>query len=194
MLKSIVTTVSLAALVVGCIEHPTSSVGGNLIAVYSAPAIERGSYSWTQPRQIPDNDSRGILLGPLVTRADGDDLGPVILRLDIRHSATVDLAVRLAYDADGDGKPEIQVPIEFYRSRADVRAQELYACPQSLNGSYFFRDGTGDEPVLAVLQALPPGRAFYLAVADTLPGETGTVLGWSVQLDRSKAFLPAALQ
>ena len=195
MFKSNATAVSLAVLVLGCIDLPTSSIGANSIAANSAASWKASSrYSWTQSRQIPDNDRRGILLGPLFTQADGGALGRVILRLDIRHSATVDLAVRLAYDADGDGKPEVQVPIEFYRSRPDARAQELYGCPESLNGTYFFRDGVGDDPIFARLQSLPRGRAFYLAVADTLAGETGTVLGWSVQLDPSEALLPAALQ
>jgi hypothetical protein len=178
------TAVGLAVLCMGCIDLSHPPIGANSTAANSTPGKAYGCRSWAEARQIPDNDRRGILLGPLFTQTDSGHLGQVVLRLDLRHQATEDLAVRLAYDADGDGTPEIQVPVEFFRARPDAQGQELHACPESLNGSYFFRDGAGGEPFFAALRALPEGRAFYLAVADTLAGETGTVLGWSVQLDQ----------
>lgn len=130
---------------------------------------------------IPDGDREGIVLGPIIIASDGGDLGPVTLRLDIYHPAPGDLDVRLAYDADCDGMPEERAPVEFFRSRSSVEGSELHACPASLQGSYFFRDASpGEEPVFAVFNDLARGGGFYLMVSDTLAGDEGCVLGWSV--------------
>lgn len=138
-------------------------------------------YAWTEAREIPDGDCHGILIGPVLTVDNGSNLGPVVLQLDIRHPAAGDLDLWLAYDADGDGDPEARAPIELFRMRSGISAEQLYACPQSLEGCYFFRDGNGEgEALFAPFHALRRGHAFYLAVADTLAEDTGSVLGWAV--------------
>ena len=138
-------------------------------------------YAWSEARQIPDGDRRGITLGPVCTKDDASELGSVMLRLDIRHPATGDLQIWLAYDANGDGAPDVRVPVEFYLSRPDSSAEELHACPISLQGTYFFRDDPrGHETPFAPLRTLRRGHAFFLQVADTLAEKAGTVLDWAV--------------
>ena len=168
------------------------------------PAIERAfgpteagqlssyhPYVWTGTREIPDDDRRGVLIGPVSTSDDGADLGSVLLRLVIRHPAPGDLDIRLAYDGDGDGRPETLAPVEFFRARSGIRAKEVHACPRSLEGTYFFGDGPdGEEAVFSPFNTLRRGHAFYLAVADTLAGDTGTVLGWAVYLERTESETP----
>ncbi len=183
------TVMSLAVLLQGCSNTPPTGIGKNC-----APAEERsgaaGGWSvWTEAGEIPDGDRRGIRMGPVVA-SDGTDLSRVILRLNLRHPATGDLDVRLAYDADDDGRPEVTVPIEFFRSRSDSWARELHACPQSLDGTYFFQDSTEEqEQVFTAFQLLPPGHAFYLAVADTLAEDTGEVLSWAIHAKETAAVV-----
>jgi hypothetical protein len=142
---------------------------------------ELSQHVWTGASAIPDGEREGVLMGPVFTNDDGRPLAGIALRLDIRHPRTGDLDIWLAYDGDGDGNPETRAPVEFFRSRSDIRAEELHGCPQSLNGTYFFRDGIGrEEQVFAQFRSLPRGHAFYLAVADTLPADMGTVMGWQV--------------
>lgn len=169
---------------VGCMgtQRPTDDAVNVRHDSVSGPALDR--YASSETREIPDGDRRGILLGPVYTENDQSALGPIVLRLDIRHPATVDLDVRLGYDSDGDGWPEIEAPVEFYRSRLDLHGRPLDACPQSLDGVYLFLDGEEhEEEVFAGFQEAPRGKAFYLSVADTLAGVTGRVLGWEIDLE-----------
>jgi len=175
---------SLALLLAGCadIQQPVSTLDSSRTDDGQSSACAR--YAWTENREIPDGYHQGILLGPVLTEDDGAELGPLVLRLDIRHPATGDLDIWLTYDADGDGRPDVWGPVEFFRSRAEVAAEELHACPPSLDGTYFFRDDPGDEEAAFVsFRMLPRGHAFFLAVADTLAEQTGSILGWSVLLD-----------
>jgi len=181
MFRIPMTAMSLAVLLQGCVNNPPTGMGRNLTAADGAPDTASGWYACTEAREIPDGDHRGIVIGPLVIRDDGTDLGRVVLRLDIRHPATGDLDLRLAYDADEDGRPEVSTPVEFFHSRSDPRARELHACPQPLDGSYFFQDSADEEvQIFAAFESLPPGHAFYLVVADTLAEDKGNVLGWAV--------------
>lgn len=137
--------------------------------------------TWTEVRQIPDANPRGIWLGPIFSSGDEGDLSRVVLRLDIRHASTGDLAVRLAYDGDGDGVPDVSAPIEFFRARTDPGGREFHACPQSLDGIYFFRDSMDEaERAFTPFRSLPAGHAFFLSVADTLAQEAGTLVGWAI--------------
>jgi len=175
----------LALLLMGCADFQKPAiemVPGRIDTGQEAASIR---YGWTEAREVPDGHRRGIVIGPVLTDDNGACLGRVGFRLDIRHPATSDLDIWLAYDSDGDGNPETRVPIEFFRSRSGSAAEELHACPESLEGSYFFRDDiVGEEAVFSPFRALDRGHAFYLTVADTLVGETGSVLGWAIYLER----------
>ena len=178
MFKLNLATISLALLTLGGAEslRTSDAIGTGP----TARGFAHRRHAGTEARSIPDGDRRGVLLGPIFTENDGKPLGTVLLRLDIRHPATGDLDIHLAYDADGDGAAETRAPIEFFRSRPEPDAAETYACPASLNGTYFFRDGDGDEDVFDCFSGLPSGHAFYLAVADTLAQDVGRVADWSV--------------
>lgn len=179
------TAMGLALLLMGCVDFQKSATDMSPDRADIGQDAASIRYEWTEVREVPDGNRRGIVIGPVLTDDNGTHLGSVVLRLDIRHPATSDLDIWLAYDENGDGNPETRAPIEFFRSRPDRAAEELHACPQSLAGSYFFRDDmVGEEAVLSPFLALRRGHAFYLTVADTLAGETGSVLGWAVYLER----------
>lgn len=181
MLRLDAAAMSLALLFMACSFIPQVASEPDPSQVDDGQGSAYSRHAWTEAREVPDGDRQGILIGPVLTDGNGAELGPVVLRLDINHPATGDLDIWLAYDADEDGNPEARAPVEFFRARLDVRAEELHACPSSLNGTYFFRDGTGgEETVFAPFHELPRGHAFYLAVADTLADERGKVLGWAV--------------
>jgi hypothetical protein len=183
MLRLVVAAASLALLFIGCanVYQPGAELIPGRIDEGQEGAYLR--YSWTEAREIPENDPRGILVGPIVVDRGWATLGTVTLRLDIRHPDTGDLDIWLAYDADGDGTPEVRAPVEFFRCRLDLAAEELHAYPLALTGSYYFRDNPdGEETPFAPFRDLLPGRAFYLAVADTLAEDTGSLLAWSVYL------------
>jgi hypothetical protein len=183
------TAMSLAVLLQGCANDPPTRIGRDFTAADAGPGAASGWCVWTEARKIPDGDRRGILIGPIVPNDDGTDLSRVVLRLDIRHPATGDLDVRLAYDADEDGRPEFSVPIEFFRSRSDPMGRELHACPQPLDGTYYFRDSADEQgQVFAAFQSLLSGHAFYLAVADTLAEDTGRVLCWAIRTEETGAL------
>lgn len=181
MPRSNVIVVALTLLLAGCggIHRPTAEL--DTTGPGDGPGSGYQCYVWTEARQIPDGDHRGILMGPIGTNADAAKLGPITLRLAIRHPAPGDLDIRLMYDSDADGQPETCAPVEFFRSRLEDRAEELHACPGSLDGCYIFKDGTDtEEAVFAVFNELPRGHAFYLSVADTLAEDKGSVLNWAV--------------
>jgi hypothetical protein len=183
MFKLDAATMSLALLLTSCADVGDPASARSPDQNHQARACAYGRHAWTEALEIPDGDRRGVLIGPIVVEDDGADLGPVILRVDLRHPATGDLDLWLCYDADGDMNPEARAPVEFFRSRSDPGSGELHACPASLDGSYFFRDGAGGERAFAVFDRLRRGHAFYLAVADTLAGAAGVVLGWAVYLE-----------
>jgi len=172
---------SLAFLIPGCASDSPRANTKRSTSLGVGSTSEQGWHVWSEARTIPDGDRGGILIGPVVIQNDGTDLSRVILRLDIRHPAPGDLDLHLAYDADEDGRPEVSIPVEFFRSRSGPQAGEFHACPSSLEGTYFFRDSADEaERVFAPLRSFSSGHSFYLAVADTLPEDTGTVLGWAV--------------
>ena len=189
MLSLLNLTIVLSVLLTGCrgIDHPAANWSGEALSqTRTAPLVQS---AWTARRAIPDGDRRGLVLGPVFTGKESGRLGSVTLRLDLSHPATVDLRVRLGYDTDGDGRPDLWAPVEFYRSRPGLEADELHASPYALEGSYFFRDGDGpDEAAFTAFRGAPRGHAFYLAVADTLAGETGDLLGWSIYLEKPQSM------
>ena len=160
-------------------------------------------YTFEAPAMIPDGDHDGVLLGPLYIPRDGAVLEDVRIRLDIVHSCTGDLDVHLQYDPDRSGRAEATARLEFFRSMpAGCAHQERFFCPAALNGSYFFEDDSDaaaslaavlaedaaafypNDSLFSVFEGQRRGGAFYLAVADTLALETGTVVGWSVFVKR----------
>ena len=192
MLRLDTATTSLALLLMGCAGIVQPAIEPESGRYDEGQASPWGGYTWTEAREIPDGDRQGTLIGPVFTKDDGLNLGPVALRLDIRHPAVGDLDLWLAYDADGDGNPETRAPIEFFRMRSDIRAEQLYACPQSLDGTYFFRDDAGErEALFAPFNVLRRGHAFYLAVVDSLAEDTGSVLGWAIYVEEPE---PPALR
>lgn len=188
MFRTRMMAVSLAVLLQGCAGDPPAGIGRSYTAAEGGPGAAGGWSVWTEARVIPDADRRGIRIGPVATNDEGTDLSRLVLCLDIRHPAMGDLDVRLGYDADDDGNPEVSIPVEFFRSRTDPYARELHACPASLDGAYFFRDSADeDEQVFAAFRLLPRGHAFYLMVADTLAEDTGMVRGWAIRTERTGA-------
>ena len=180
MFKLNLATISLALLTLGGAEslRTSDAIGTGP----TARGFAHRRHAGTEARSIPDGDRRGVLLGPIFTENDGKPIGTVLLRLDIRHPAPGDLDLHLAYDTDEDGRPDVSIPIEFFRSRSDPDAGETHACPRSLDGTCFFRDSADEEEQLfAAFRPCPGGRSFYLEVADTLAADTGTVLRWAIK-------------
>ncbi|MFB3906762.1 MAG: hypothetical protein ACE15D_00010 [Candidatus Eisenbacteria bacterium] len=178
--------VGLTLLVAGCADVKQPVDAQRLNGIEPSPFSAYQRYGWMENREIPDGDRKGTLIGPVFTDGEDAELGLVILKLAIRHQAPGDLDIWLAYDADRDGKPEVHAPIEFFRSRQDVWAEERHACPAALEGAYLFRNGRGwEEMIFEPFHGLPRGGAFYLSVADTLAGDRGTVLGWAIYLEEA---------
>ena len=184
MKRSDVVALSAVLLCASCVDvqQTVSPLAADLPRGGTAPD---GTWrAWTDVREIPDGDPAGILIGPIRTEDDGTAIGRLALRLDILHPAPGDLDIQLAYDADGDGTPEVRLPVELWRSRPEMEADSRYACPVALRGSYFFRDDPGEEDAaFAPCLTQPCGGAFWLSVADTLAEDTGRVLGWALRQD-----------
>jgi hypothetical protein len=135
---------------------------------------------------IPDGSAAGIRIGPLETPSrDGTPLGEFVMELDIRHPVRGDLQVQLGYDADNDGKVDVQSPVEFYLARTGGwAAPQDYACPIALDGVYVFSDEppSGPEAPFTAFDDLPGGGSFYLTVADTVREDLGMVRVWRMYL------------
>jgi hypothetical protein len=175
--------IGLAVLFPNCASDSPTGTGRSPRPADAGP--DAAWHTWNEVRMIPDGDRRGTLIGPLFSPDDGGDLSLLVLELNIRHPAPGDLELHLAYDADDDGKPEVSIPIELSRYRTSPHGAERHAFPRWLEGTYFFRDGSGEqEPMFAAFHSLPAGHHFYLMVADTLAQETGAVLGWALQISR----------
>lgn len=203
-LLSIVAGVALAGAAVDD-GTPRALVGRGGISSEPCLAVGYDHYSWVRATAIPDGDAEGVLIGPLIIPRDGTVLDGVILKIGMVHARTPDLAIRLCYDADGDGLPEASVALESYlaRSQACV-SMERYSCPAAMDGAYFFRDGfygrrdqtpaaqgalhdpidDGADVSFTVFDGLAKGGRFFLAAVDSLAGDTGTVREWTVYTRR----------
>ena len=137
---------------------------------------------------IPDGDARGLTLGPIAIGNRDDVLRAVWLVVDLSHPRAADAALRLCYDQDNDGQIDAEAEVEFFRARmAGWSGAVTNACPQSLDGAYYFRAADfGDDP-LQVFRDLRAGGCFYLSVADTLPKDVGTFQQWSVRVECASA-------
>jgi len=138
-----------------------------------------------RPVVIPDNDPEGITLGPLVVPAREFPMCGIIFGILIEHDHTADLAMRLHYDSDNDGIYDVDTPVEIYLARSEpCIGEELWACPLSLGGAYYFKDEDwkeyGEEASLKSFEGLPTGGCFYLTMTDKLEGDTGVVRSWGV--------------
>jgi hypothetical protein len=137
---------------------------------------------------IPDGDARGITLGPIAIGNRSEVLRAVGLMADLSHPRAADTALRLCYDQDNDGQIDAEAEVEFFRaSIAGWSGAVANACPQSLDGAYYFcAVDLGDDPLL-VFRGLRAGGCFYLSVADTLPKDVGTLQQWSVRVECASA-------
>ena len=185
MRKSGASILVLIFLLAGCAGRGRHAARPGAGSSIDDPAAGYVRHDWTEVREIPDADRRGILLGPLFIGDHRSQLGAVVLRLEIWHPARVDLDLWLGYDADGNGDPETRVPVEFHRSRSCFWAREVRACPRTVEGTYIFCDAGNVDGLFEPFRSLPSGGAFYLSVADTLVKDTGCVQGWSVYLKDS---------
>jgi hypothetical protein len=175
-----------AAILIGCRSIP--------IPTEMAPAEKNDClgagydrYSDGERATIPDASPAGIAIGPVQTPDDGSALEGVVLEIGIVHESPSDVALWLLYDSDNDGRPEARARLELYRARRGPCAdRDPFACPSVLDGTYYFRDEgrSGAEISLSIFDGLASGGSFYLAVADTLPDDVGTVLGWAVYVER----------
>ena len=165
-----------------------------------APCLEGKfeCFSFSDPTSIPDNSANGVMIGPIPIPADGNTIGDVVLRIEIQHPYSGDLALKLYYDRDNDGTYDAFAVADLSRARADACLHEAHAeCPVVLNGRYFVNVGSdrdrsrdllaADRPFGTVLgqtavdlQGLERGGSFYLNVVDHEPGDRGTVLSWAV--------------
>ena len=137
---------------------------------------------------IPDGDARGLTLGPIAGGNRDEVFRAVGLMVDLSHPRAADAALRLCYDQDNDGQIDAEAQVEFFRARrAGWSGAVANACPQSLDGAYYFRAAElGDDP-LQVFRGLRAGGCFYLSVADTLPKDVGTLRQWSVGVECASA-------
>lgn len=187
MSRTTATVMTLALLIGGCTDSRPLATGLDAARYGHEPGSGYSRLVGSEAQEIPDGSREGVILGPVVVDDSGAMLGPVVLRLDIHHPATGDLDIWLAYDADMDGDPEVRAPVEFFHLRSQVWAGELHACPQSVHGTYYFRDGCfADDAVFLPFETLPRGGAFYLTVADTLAGDTGSVHDWAVYMEKGE--------
>ncbi len=136
------------------------------------------------PVAIPDNDPRGVRLGPLSTRSQGL-LEDVVLAISLTHPNTADVTMMLEYDADHDGTPDAGCPVEIYLARQrPCTGTESWACPIELAGTYYFMDrgwrDCGETATFDVFTGLEACGDWYLSIVDNAPGEMGTVSGWEV--------------
>jgi len=163
--------VATSALMLGCSNEERSP--GNLL-------VESTRSSWDAPYSVPDNTPEGIRLGAILIEGDGP-LGDVGLRVEISHRNTADIGIWLCYDIDNDGSDDVRVPVEIHRGKKyGWDEQELHACPQQLNGNYYFSRSPTEGSPFAALRGIAAGGTFSLIVADSLATETGVVHGWSL--------------
>ncbi len=188
--------ISTALLMVGCsFEGSTGASPGApaiVAAVPCGPGLE--PVAMRTPSVIPDGDCEGLTLGPVSRGDNGEILGAVDLMVDLDHPNTADVALRLLYDQDNDGQIDAEAEVEFFRARrAGWSGAVANACPQSLDGAYYFSASGSDRDPLDVFRGLHAGGSFYLAVADTLAKDVGILRLWSVRIEiRRPCQVPAS--
>ena len=165
----------VAFLIVGCSSQESSAQS------HSPPRV--GS-SGEAP--IPDAKPEGVRLGPIVL--DGRDLlGDLGLRVEIYHPSPADVGMWLCYDENDDGVDDVRIPIELHLGkRRGWDEPEPYACPQELDGDFYFGGSEEDGSLLAPLRDLMGGGAFSLVVVDSLAADTGVVRTWSLHRRSSR--------
>jgi hypothetical protein len=136
---------------------------------------------------IPDGDAIGLTLGPIASGNRDEVFMAVGLMVDLSHPRAADAALRLCYDQDNDGQIDAEAQVDVFRARrAGWSGAVANACPQSLDGAYYFRAVELDDP-MQIFRGLRAGGCFYLSVADTLPEDVGTLRQWSVRVECASA-------
>jgi hypothetical protein len=154
--------------------------------------LRSGYEAFTQeaPVPVPDGERAGVAIGPL--RISGHVPGEgLVVRVHMRHPNTADLNLRLSYDVNADGTPDVTVPLEIYRARADACvSSEPFSYPIGLDGEYYFRDDAPDaaDAIFSAFHQLRGGGVFYLMAADSVAQDVGTILDWSVYVKHPAAI------
>lgn len=158
-------------------------------------------YSFHTPTAIPDGVRAGVAVGPMRIPDDGGLVDGLIVSISILHRHPGDLSLRVGYDENNDGVLEASATLESYRARpSGWTVREPFACPAEMNGVYYYRDEPVNEfddrtdAAFSVFNGLAKGGCFTLTAADSLPEDTGTLLGWTVFLKRTPArVVPGAM-
>jgi hypothetical protein len=152
----------------------------------------RSCWLFSDPVAIPDDDPTGVTIGPLATLGEPPAIEDVILGLEISHPDPGDLAIALHYDSDNDGAYDASSEVEIHLARPTCAGAELWACPIELHGTYFFHDegweAAGEVVSFLRFDGLRSGGSFYLTVADTGMGESGTVSSWMVAVKEPSSW------
>jgi len=154
--------------------------------IISAALLAIGCSS--ESSMIPDASIEGLTLGPVRAGTSQNVLTTVDLMVDLIHPSTPDLALRLGYDQDNDGRIDARAEVEFFRARrGGWMGTVAHACTPALDGAFYFRaEEPGGDP-LDVFRGLKAGGSFYLEVADTLAEDVGIVREWSVRAESARA-------
>jgi subtilisin-like proprotein convertase family protein len=130
-------------------------------------------------------------MGPLYVRAGAMTIRDIVVGLEIVHTYAGDLSLTLHYDNDNDGSPDASSAIDLHLARiGDRDAEELYAIPIELGGTYFFKDegwqAAGEDISFAkTFDGQPNGGSFYLTVVDHAEGHKGLVASWTVEVQEA---------
>jgi hypothetical protein len=193
MLGALVFLVSVLLLAGDPAQKPDPGPATNAVSLtLEDPGAGYDVYSYRTPTTIPDGDPAGVALGPIRIPKDGGAVEGVIVSVSITHPSTGDLALRLGYDANGDGHPEAVATLEPHLARPGGWAvREPYACPREMRGVYYYRDEPAGEyddrggASFSVFNGFPRGGSFTLTAVDSLAADEGVVLGWTVFLRRT---------
>lgn len=189
-MKAIGWITAVAVLLMGCSFEGLSGVSSDGSG-FAEPELRAAGFevaAYRSSTTIPDGNPEGLILGPVSDGNARGVLSAVCLMVDLHHPNTADVALRLCYDQDNDGLFEVEADVEFFRASRDGWAgAPTNACPQSLDGAYYFRAvELGDDP-LDLFRGLPGGGSFHLVVADTLSKDVGILRHWSVRVECASA-------
>ena len=182
--------VSTVLLMTGCSLNGSTeaTLGGSDISDRESYWADIEAVSCRSQAVIPDGDAGGLTLGPIASGNRDEIIRTVGLMVDLSHPRTADAALRLCYDQDNDGQIDAEAQVEFFRARrAGWSGAVANACPQSLDGAYYFCAAELGADPLQVFRGLRAGGCFYLSVADTLPKDVGTLRQWSVGVECASA-------
>lgn len=190
-MKTACFVVSTVLLITGCSFNGSTEATprGLKISNRESSCVDLDAVTYRGQTAIPDGDARGLTLGPIAGGNRDEALIAVGLMVDLSHPRAAEVALHLCYDQDDDGWIDAEASVEFFRARrAGWSGAVANACPQSLDGAYYFRAAEPDDDPLQVFRGLRAGGRFYLSVADTLPMDIGTLRQWSVRIECASAM------